>query len=237
MSLLTDPKLADVLAEVQRGVKLWLNCHHLATIQSFDPVKQTATATINYKRSVQTLDTTTGRYSTSLVDYPILSDCPVFYPFGGSGGFTYPLQKGDQCMVAFNDRDMDNWFSGALPGDLDSHRLHSFSDALIFVGVRPETNPIKDFDTSRPALRNFDGSARVAIGPNLIEISNNLYTLNQLLQELVNDVKTLVSATAAITVPVSTAPGISGPPVNAATITAVSTSLTNTANKISGLLQ
>jgi hypothetical protein len=237
MSLLTNPKLADVLAEVQRGVKLWLNCHHLATIQSFDPVKQTATATINYKRSVQTLDTTTGRYSTTLVDYPILSDCPVFYPFGGSGGFTYPLQKGDQCMVAFNDRDMDNWFSGALPGELDSNRLHSFSDALIYVGVRPETDPIKIFDASRPMLRNFDGSARVAIGPALIDISNNSYGLNQLLQELVNDVKTLVTATAAITVICPPGGGPSSVPVNAAAINAAATALTTTATKIAGLLQ
>jgi hypothetical protein len=59
-----------------------MNCHAIATIQSFDPTKQTASATVNYKKTYFKPDTA-GVYRPVLVDYPQLIDCPVIFLGGG----------------------------------------------------------------------------------------------------------------------------------------------------------
>lgn len=232
----TNPSLLDLLNMNTKGMKLDLNCHHIGTVQEFDATKQTAKVTINYKQTVQQLDPDSKIYKPVLLDYPILADCPVVFLGGGSGALTFPVAKGDECLVLFNDRDMDNWFSGSNNGQPATNRTHSFSDGLILVGIRSMGNILSDFDTARVVLRN--GTTIVGVGASLIKLANNQYTLNNLLQELINEIKSLVSATAGITVlAVTPGIGISGPPANAVTIAAINTQLTTTANKIAGLLE
>lgn len=232
----TNPTLTDLLNLHRKGIMLDLNCHHIGTIQSFDPATQTAQLTINYKKTVFVLDPGTQTYQPQLVDYPVAADCPVVFLGGGPGALTFPVAKGDECLVFFNDRDMDNWFAGSTPGTVATPRLHSFSDAIALVGVRSKPNFLQNFDTDRVVLAN--GSTIVGVGASLIKLANQTYTLNQLLQELITDVKSLVSATAGITVTgVSPGLGVSGPPFNAAAILAVNTSLDATATKIGALLE
>lgn len=231
-----EPQLKDVLDQLQKSIFLSLNCHHIGTVQSFNATNQTATVTINYQKTQYRLDKITGLYSSVLLDYPILIDCPVLVLGGGATALTFPITIGDECLVLFNDRDLDNWFNGASNGGVNTPRLHSFSDAIILVGLRSLGNSLSSYDTSRAALRY--GTTIVAVGVSLVKIANNQYTLNGLLQELVTEIKNLVTATAAITVSgVTTGGGTSGPPVNAATITAINTNITATATKIAGLLE
>lgn len=231
-----DPSLRDLLDQLKKEILLTLSSHHIGTIQSFDKTNQTATVTINYKKTIFRLDASTGLYNGVLIDYPILIDCPVIALGGGDSALTFPIEEGDECLVLFNDRDFDNWFSGSLTSAPATPRLHSFSDAIILVGLRSLPNSLEAYDMVRAVLRN--GSAMVGVGPTLIKIANNTTTLNTLLQTLVTDIKTLVTQTAALTVTgVTTGGGTSGPPTNAVAITAVGTSLTTLAGQISGLLE
>ena len=82
------------------------------------------------------------------------------------------------------------------------------------------------------------GSTMVGVGETLVKIANDQYDLGALLQELITEIKSLVTQTSAITVTAVTAgSGVSGVPANAAAITAIGTQLTTTANKIAGLLE
>lgn len=232
----TDPTLADLLNLFRKQLMLDFNCHHVGTIQSFDPAKQTCRATINYKKTFFQQNPKTKTYDAVLVDYPILIDCPVIVLGGGSSALTFPIAQGDECLLLFNDRDIDNWFQSGQTGPVATPRLHSFSDGIALVGLRSAVKVLQNYDSSRAVLRN--GNALVGVGASLVKIANNQYTLNGLLQELITEVKTLVTATAAITVTgVQTGGGVSGVPANAATITAISSQLTTTANKIAALLE
>ena len=231
----TDPSLKDLLDLYRKNILLALSCHHIGTVQSFDATKQTATATINYKKTYFQLDAVTGLYSPVLVDYPIMVDCPVICLGGANGSLTFPITAGDECLILFNDRDMDTWFAGGSNAAVATPRLHSFSDAIILVGLRSLAHVLTNYDTSRVVLQN--GTTLVGIGASLIKIANNQYTLNGLLQELITDVQNLVTQTAAITVICAAPASPSSIPVNVAAITAISTQLTATANKIAGLLE
>lgn len=218
MKALLDLFKVDVLQSI--------NCHAVAKVQSFDPDDQTLTATINYKKSL----------NGKLLDYPVLVDCPVVILSGGTAALTMPIAANDDCLILFNDRDIDLWFSSGQVGELASQRLHSFSDAIALVGLKSTLNSLDDYDSDRAVLRNDE--AKIAVGATLIEISNNLYNLNDLLQELLTEVQNLVTQTAAITVSaVTPGPDVSGPPVNAAAITAIGTQVAATATKIAGLLE
>jgi hypothetical protein len=231
-----EPSLRDALDVVKKEVLLSLNCHAIATIQSFDPVLQTAKVTINYKKTFLQKDPKTGVYGPVLVDYPVIFDCPVFILQGGNAALTFPIQPGDTCDLHFNDRDIDNWFtSGTVGGPVATGRLHAFADAIAYIGRRSLKNPLPNYDSTRASLWN--GTTRVAVNTDKVLIENSSYRLNALLQELISDVKDLVTATAAITV-LSAAPGSpTGLPVNIADITAVSAKLSTLATKIGGLLE
>lgn len=228
-----NPTLQDVLNLLKKDILLNLNCHAIATVQSFDPVTQTLSATLNYKKTYLAPDAVTGVYSQISVNYPILQQCPVIVLQGGIGSLTFPIAAGDTCLLLFNDRDIDDWFTSGQVGPVATPRLHAFSDAIALVGLSPLVDPIINYDPARVVLSL--GTTKVAVGDSKVEISNALFTLNGLLQDLVTEVKNLVNATAEITV---TCPaGTSGVPLNASTIIAVAATLTDTATEIGELLE
>jgi hypothetical protein len=232
----SDVQLQDLLDIAKKDIMMSLVCHHIGTVKSFDPVKQTATAVINYKKTYFQRDPQTRLYQKVYVDYPILLDCPCVVLGGGNGALTMPITEGDECLILFNDRDIDNWFSSGQVGPVATARLHSLSDALILVGVRSSANVIEDYDTERAVLRW--GATMVGVGETQVKIANATTTLNTLLQDLITAINDLVTQTAALTVTgVTPGGGASGVPANAAAITAIGTQLTTLATDLGGLLE
>lgn len=156
------PTLKDTLDLLAREIGLSTNCHALATVQSFDPDQQSVTATINYKKSFiqANLDGTT---STRLEDYAILVDCPVVIMQGGKGALTFPIEEGDTCLILFNDRDMDTWVQSGQIDAPPTSRLHSFSDGIALVGVRPFSKALSSYEEDRIALKTKLGTM-ISIG-------------------------------------------------------------------------
>lgn len=192
-----NPKLADLLDSLKKDIFLSMNCHALATIQSFDPDEQTVSATINYTRT-QIRANGDGTYSNHEIKYSIIVDAPAIALGGGSSALTFPIVQGDQALIFFNDRDMDNWVQGGRTsnvGPVATPRLHSFSDAIALVGL----NKISGYDPIRAVLRNGEGPAQVAIGPELIEISNDVTSLFDILDETLTALVTLIGVMASTT--------------------------------------
>jgi hypothetical protein len=233
----TQVELQDLLDLVKKNIFLSLMCHGVATIVSFDPVTQTASATMNYKKTF-VVRQTDGSYVGQQRDYPPLTGCPVVFLGDQAAYLSFPVNPGDECMVLFNDRDIDNWFVNNSNPQLASSRLHSFSDAILLIGMRSKAKAIANFDMDRILLKK--GNANIGVGKNneLVLIGNEQYTLNQLLAQLVSQVKSLVSQTASISVSgVIPGGGVSGIPLNAAAIDAISSELTTTANQLGQLLE
>jgi len=237
-----QPELKDVLDLYQKQTLLNLSCHHLGTIQSFDSSNQTAIITINYKRTYFK-QTDNNQYVSFLEDYPILYDCPVVILGGGTARITFPVSQGDQCLVLFNDRDIDNWFNGSTTSPNQTPRLHSFADAIALIGPNNKNTAIKNYDSVRAIITN--GTVKNGINPqtNKLTLTNGT-SLNTLLQNLCTQLENLTTAIAAITVSsgtfnVASAPvtGVSGIPVNAVIITTIGTNISTIATEISQLIE
>lgn len=177
-----DPSLMDVLNLFKDQIFLDFSAHHIGTLQSFDTTNQTASATINYPKTFFEFNSVTGVYETRLQNYPVIGQCPVIVLGGGTASLTFPFAPGDECLVFFNDRDMDNWFVGGTGSPNATGRLHDFADALILVGLRSLPHVLANYDSTRAVLRN--GNAKVGVGQELILIANEMQSMKTLLEGL-----------------------------------------------------
>lgn len=224
------------------AVMLLTSCQHLGTVVAFYPANQTADVTLDYLKVNYVYNPDTGLYSVETTPYPPIKGAPVKFDMGQNGGMTVPVAAGDRCVVRFNDRDMDAWYVGAStsgkPQPPPSGRLHAFPDAIVELITCPAV-PIQNFDSARPMLRDGSGNVYVAVDPSThkIQLKNQSQNLATILQSILTHVQSLASAAAAITVPVTTAPGTSGPPLNAATFTNLATQLATDATNLQGLLE
>lgn len=147
----SEPELKDLLDLLEKRIKLGLNCHHIGKIQSFDALTQTAKVTINYTKTFSQINSV-GEAKVITANYPTLIDCPVICLGGGLGSLTFPISSGDECLVLFNDRDIDNWFSGSSSSAPATPRTHAFPDAIILVGVRSLANVLPAYVTDAVTL-------------------------------------------------------------------------------------
>ena len=79
------------------------------------------------------------------VDFPLLTDVPVFFPGTKSSAITWVVEPGDECLVIFADRNIDAWFTTGTSGPGDIPRAHSLSDGFAFVGFRSKPNALQNF--------------------------------------------------------------------------------------------
>lgn len=182
------PRQKDLLDLLKRDIFLTLNCHAVATVQSVNTDNVTLTAQMNY---CKTISDSSGNQTTQ--NYQLLADIPIWFPCGGQTSLTMPVAPGDQVLVCFNDRDLDNWIDGARGGQVNSPRLHSFSDGIALVGL----NDISGWDAVRALLT--DGSAKLGINPNTHKITITNGT------SLLSILQTLITGILGLTVP--SAPG------------------------------
>lgn len=146
-----DPDLRALLQANRDEIFASLRCHAIGVIVSFDPDAITASVRIAAQALVfnqpQSID---GKLQTTpkIIDYPVLTDVPVFVPSGGAGRMTFPVAAGDTCLLLFNDRDLDNWFQSGAAMPPNSPRMHSLSDGLAIVGFRSRANPVPSYSAT-----------------------------------------------------------------------------------------
>jgi len=233
-----EPTMSDLLNLLKREIFLDLNCHHLATIQSFDPSVQTVTATINYTKTSFVLNEGTGKqgsYKPVQSNYPLLVDVPVIVIGGGKGNITFPINQGDQCLVLFNDRNIDNWFQSGQVGPVASSRAHSFSDGIALVGLNSLNTSISGYDVSRAVFQN--GTTKIGLAEILILITNSngkslgtiLGNLTQALSSLMTALNTAFALPAAIGSPLD--------PAWSASVSTIVTAISQANTDLGGLLE
>lgn len=198
-----EPRLIDTLLELKRQILLEFNCAHLTTIQEFNSAKKTCKATVNYKKTFFVRNPS-GEYVPELIEYPALVDVPVWGPRGGGAQLDMPIAEGDQALILFNDRDINNWVAGKLNGDLASNRLHSFSDGIAFVGLQMPGDIDADFDATRASLRF--GHTRVGVNADKVLIENATFTLNTLLASLIDTINAITTTNCVVGLPVVLSP-------------------------------
>lgn len=105
------------------------------------------------------------------VRLPMLIHCPVIFPRGGGCSLTFPLKKGDECLVVFSARAIDFWWqSGGVQPPAET-RMHDLSDGFVLPGPYSQKQKISSPSTSEVVLRSDDGSASVALNPSSHKIT------------------------------------------------------------------
>jgi hypothetical protein len=127
-----DITLADIISRVKTDIGFSLNCVQIGKIEDYNYTTNMAKVSINFKRMLANGD---------IYSYPLLEDVPVFILAGGGAYIGMPIAPGDQCILLFNDRNIENWFlDGSVDVPSDS-RTHSIADAIAIVGIQPLNAP------------------------------------------------------------------------------------------------
>lgn len=124
-------------------------------IISFDPVKQTAVVQPVIKRV----------FTGGATNLPPCGDVPVSFPRGGGLVLTFPVKKGDECIIWFSERAIDAWWKLGGVQLPTNFRYHDLSDGLCMVGIASQPNVVPNFDAERAQLRTLDGTVSVTVDP------------------------------------------------------------------------
>lgn len=153
-----DDKEAAMLA-IMRGWQAGIYTALPAVIDSFDPAKQTCEAIVTIQARVIDKDG-----AEAWVTLPKLVDVLVSFPSGGGYTLTFPVKKGDEALIVFSSRCIDNWYlAGGVQTQADL-RMHDLSDGVAFVGVRSQVRLLTGgVKTAGAQLRSDDGETYVEL--------------------------------------------------------------------------
>lgn len=189
--------LITLLSRVKSDIFASMFCVQIGTIESYDTLKNSAKVSINFKKQFVTGE---------IVNYPVLEDVPVFILGGGSASISMPIAQGDQCLILFCDRNIDNWWAAGDKGIPNDSRMHNIADGIALVGIR-------NLLTAKLTPAN---SVCIDAGSKKVAIKNSTADLKTLIAALIDAIN-LITVTCA-------APGSpSTVPLNVATFTALKT--------------
>lgn len=120
------PDLDDLLDELRTEIFANLNCIQIGRIESYNKTEQSVEIQIMVKRRIT---------ETKIISYPLLVDCPLMVLQGGGAFIDMPVAAGDFCLVFFNDRDIDNWWTAGNETEPNTRRKHNLSDGFALVGI------------------------------------------------------------------------------------------------------
>lgn len=193
----TTPTLESTLKTLQNNVLYSYNWHRIGMIESFNIENQTANIQLV---DVKVIIEPNG--SEKYLQYPLLQNIPVIINKNNKGGITTPIEKGDFCLLSFNDRDIDNWYkNGTVNQKPLTARTRNFSDAIATIGLHPSNNSIQNYNNLAVELNYLQSI--ISIQENLIKIqsggkiklANNTKNLLTILTTLINTIKTLQTST------------------------------------------
>ena len=135
-SLSNIPDLMSTLRTAQKDLLYnQLNCMKVAIVDEFYP--ETKKVKVNIANKVLLGLNKDG--TQILADYPAIF-AKVCYIGWGDRGLTFPLEKGMEGFLLFNDREIESWFINGQANPLAYDRCHSLSDAVFICGIQSQPN-------------------------------------------------------------------------------------------------
>lgn len=194
INLNTSPDIIQTLYSVIEKTGKELNCMRVGIVQDFYSDDLTADVLITNKKTINlNSDGTQNVRNYALIRAKICYCTPFI---------TYPINKGDECILLFSDREIESWF---INGDVNAEgypRLHDMTDAVAIVGIRSLPNMIQILTD---ALHLFYGQSDIQIEENQININSTALNIVANTNQTGNTIQTgditatNLSATAAAT--------------------------------------
>jgi hypothetical protein len=129
-------------------------------VEDYNAIQQTITAQPTIKIKQRATDGT-----QTYVTMPLLQNVPVIFPRGGTGALTFPIVPGDEVLVIFANRCIDNWWQNGdvqLPAEW---RMHDLSDGFAMPGPASLPRKLANVSTTTTQLRSVDGETYIEITP------------------------------------------------------------------------
>lgn len=134
-------------------------------IASFDPDTQTASVQPAIKR----IFTEKGP-----LNLPVCVDVPVAFPGGGDFFLTFPVKAGDECILLFSERAIDNWHASGGTQTPAEYRLHDLSDGIAIVGLNSQPHKLAALQMTGAELRTRSRSTYIRLEDGTIYIKGNI---------------------------------------------------------------
>ena len=156
--------LTDVLIGWFDSFSNSINCVKIGRITGVNTSNQTVDVQILHKR-VNEKNLT----KRELRDYPLLKSVPFVVLGGGATYISFPISVGDNCLLFFNDYEIDRWWETGenLPANFE--RKHDISDAFAIVGVHSIKDLIQGY--SAYVHLKYSANSSITVGEN-IDITN-----------------------------------------------------------------
>lgn len=166
----TLPDLTILLEALQNEILHTLNCVKIGVIEAFDAGTATRAANVNVRIAFTQVTSVSPDGTRTLAEYAPLYNVPVLFPNGGGFTLTFPVAIGDECIVLFNDKQIDNWLLSGIGQPPSMNRTHDLSDGIAIVGLRNNTRALANISTSSTQLRTDDGQTFVDVSAGKIQL-------------------------------------------------------------------
>ena len=160
------PDMGQIIKSSGLAMASELNCMRIGIVQEFYPQDLTVQVQIAGKRTIGLNPDGTQRVREYAPIYAKVCYCNPF--------ITYPIKKGDECVLLFSDREIESWF---INGDVNPEgytRMHDLTDAVALFGIRSIPNMISILSN---ALHLFYGNSSIELTENGVNINGTL-TIN-----------------------------------------------------------
>lgn len=145
----------------------------IGIIENFDIETQTAVIQPAIKRVLISENQETITYITE--NHPLLVNVPVVFPGGGDWFMTFPVKRGDECLIFSMERSIGNWKkNGGIQEPSNYKRKLSFKDAVAMVGIQSKASSLPNFNSDEPEIRNRDGSVKMVLNSNGLFVEGSL---------------------------------------------------------------
>lgn len=187
-SITGQPNWIQIMNGIAQKAGYDLNCMRIGIVYAFYPEDLTVDVQIVNKKTLELNKDGTQ----NVVDFPLIR-AKVCYcnPF-----ITYPISKGDECVLLFSDREIESWF---INGDINPEgyqRMHALTDAVALFGIRSIPNMIS---VLTDALHLYYGGSDIQIKDSQINITSPSLMVTGNTTQTGNITATNLNATAAAT--------------------------------------
>ena len=174
--------------KLKSDVMFNLRCCIPCIVQSYDPEKGTVECQPAIREKI-----INQNEENEYRNLPLLLNVPVVFPSNSEYSVTFPLEKGDECLVLFSDLSIDNfWEKGNVQNPIEDRR-HDLSDGI---AIPCNMSLTKERRTGNGLLLSSSGSSILISGS---EITFSKGTRSITFTQLYNHVHPTPS-------------GVSGPP-------------------------
>ena len=182
------PDLGQIIKTSGLNTASELNCMRIGIVQEFYPDDLTVQVQIAGKKTIGLNPDGTQAVREYAPIYAKVCYCNPF--------ITYPIKKGDECVLLFSDREIESWF---INGDINPEgyaRMHDLTDAVALFGIRSIPNMIQILTD---ALHLYYGGSDIQIKDSQINVTSPSIIVTGNTTQKGNITATNLSATAAAT--------------------------------------